>query len=385
MKKFFILALFISVGIAQSVAAQTPLGIEVSKFTKFYDVPPVNVVVPTVAQLQFKAGEVERAGFLVFEEETSKIIPHDFTEGYRQFPASITATMLSGQGAGLLVDDSQTTSMDFLLPENGMGEAVIVLETSKPIYASEIQFSFAENVTLPSTVAVAVRDEAGNAWIAVAPKRMDASTVTFPQVYANRFEVTLTYGQLLRITNIELIENSIAKVDADTLRFIAQPEYSYKVYFNPDVQVSSSVLQGAQLQTEDEPYVLSEAVVVDNPFYLPADSDSDGVRDIADNCKAVANADQTDADKNGEGDACEDFDKDGVMNNRDNCPAYANRSQADEDGDKVGDECDDSESRLTERYAFIPWAGMGIAFIVLCVLFLLVGIKPKESEIKQGK
>jgi len=54
-----------------------------------------------------------------------------------------------------------------------------------------------------------------------------------------------------------------------------------------------------------------------------SDVDGDGVEDDADNCPAMANANQADADGDGVGDAC------------DNCPAVANPDQADADGDWV--------------------------------------------------
>jgi hypothetical protein len=50
------------------------------------------------------------------------------------------------------------------------------------------------------------------------------------------------------------------------------------------------------------------------------DSDGDGILDEADNCPAVPNADQVDADNDGEGDAC------------DSCP---NDPDNDADGDGV--------------------------------------------------
>lgn len=380
MKKIYSIALLICLGVSQSVSAQVSSTVDVSMFTQFYSIPPVAVVVPTVAELRFPSGGVERPGFLVLEEDTQKIIPYSFIEGYRQFKAEITAQSPAGVSASALVDESIKTSMDFFLPESGEGTAAIILETSKPIYASELQFEFAQNVTLPDTVAVTVSDEKGNAWVAVAKRKMDERTVEFPQVFGNRFEIVLTYNQMLRINNIELIENSVAKVDADTLRFVAQPDYSYRVYFNPDAEVLTPSLSHPLLQNEEDPHELSNAALIMNPLHIPADSDEDGVIDALDTCPNVHNADQEDVDKNGIGDACEDFDKDGIINSLDNCPAYPNRSQADDDGDKTGDECDDSESRLTERYAFIPWAGMGIAFMVLCALFILVGIKPNDVE-----
>jgi len=58
------------------------------------------------------------------------------------------------------------------------------------------------------------------------------------------------------------------------------------------------------------------------------DVDSDGFADLCDNCRFVANTDQTDSDGDGIGDAC------------DNCPTVSNADQADDDEDGIGDACD---------------------------------------------
>jgi Ca2+-binding RTX toxin-like protein len=72
-----------------------------------------------------------------------------------------------------------------------------------------------------------------------------------------------------------------------------------------------------------------------------ADSDGDGVFDGEDNCPAVSNASQADADLNGEGDACDapDTDGDGIVDASDNCLSIYNPAQADTDGNGMGDEC----------------------------------------------
>jgi hypothetical protein len=81
------------------------------------------------------------------------------------------------------------------------------------------------------------------------------------------------------------------------------------------------------------------AVTVDG-----CDSDADGVVDESDNCVDVANADQTDTDGDGAGDACDpDDDNDGVPDGGDNCPLVANPTQADADHDGLGDACDDDD------------------------------------------
>ena len=86
------------------------------------------------------------------------------------------------------------------------------------------------------------------------------------------------------------------------------------------------------------------------------DSDTDGVSNSADNCPAMANADQADEDEDGAGDACDedssdgpmgDADGDGVANNGDNCPLTANPDQADTDGDGIGDACDNANDGPT--------------------------------------
>ena len=71
------------------------------------------------------------------------------------------------------------------------------------------------------------------------------------------------------------------------------------------------------------------------------DSDGDGVPDVTDNCPSTANADQTDYDADGVGDACDfDDDNDGVPDASDNCRLVANPAQTDTDHDGVGDACD---------------------------------------------
>ncbi len=73
----------------------------------------------------------------------------------------------------------------------------------------------------------------------------------------------------------------------------------------------------------------------------PPDQDGDGVPDGEDNCPTVANADQSDVDGDGLGDACDpDIDGDTVPNESDNCPYVANPDQTDLDGDGLGEPCD---------------------------------------------
>ncbi len=89
-----------------------------------------------------------------------------------------------------------------------------------------------------------------------------------------------------------------------------------------------------------------------------SDRDEDGVQDACDNCPDYvrfipgpdftlvrwADPDQTDTDRDGQGNLCDtDDDNDGVLDADDNCPTVKNPTQWDRDEDGVGFACDDDE------------------------------------------
>lgn len=100
---------------------------------------------------------------------------------------------------------------------------------------------------------------------------------------------------------------------------------------------------------DDNDNVSDEAELAAGTDPLNPDTDGDGARDDADNCGTVTNADQSDLDADGLGDACDpDIDGDGVANDSDNCRSAANADQIDADDDGRGAACDTLELPRTK-------------------------------------
>jgi uncharacterized delta-60 repeat protein len=84
------------------------------------------------------------------------------------------------------------------------------------------------------------------------------------------------------------------------------------------------------------------------------DVDTDGINDSEDNCPSISNTPQTDLDNDGVGDACDltpngDTDSDSVDNNTDNCVSISNTDQLNTDGDAQGDACDTTPNGDTDN------------------------------------
>jgi hypothetical protein len=238
-------------------------------------------------------------------------------------------------------------------------------------------------VALPTSIEIRATTSEGEK-IVLAKSQMTRNGVTFPKTVASEWDIAFTYGQLLRVSEIVLNDETAGVVGTRALRFLAQPNHNYRIYFDADRSVHMNVGESGNLSSNTGVLRLATVTSQTNNGYILADTDKDSIPDIRDNCVSTPNSDQLDIDGNGRGDVCDDFDRDGITNNGDNCPNNPNRNQSDVDGDKIGDICDSEESRITEKYPWLPMAGVSFAGLILVVLFAVTarGMIKKEGEEK---
>jgi hypothetical protein len=220
-------------------------------------------------------------------------------------------------------------------------------------------------VALPTYVEI----RAGNK-IVFAKSEIESTVINFPRNTASLWQIKFWYSQPLRITELDLKQTNLKNNFTQGLRFLARPGREYEVYFNPDRETDISLGEAGNLRDDKEVKRIQNYSTLVNSIYQEADIDRDSIPDRLDNCVKVANADQEDIDGNGRGDVCDDFDRDGVINSEDNCPDKPNKRQKDTDNDGIGDECDSEESRITEKYPWLPWTGMGLVMLVIGGLFI---------------
>lgn len=388
MKKLFLFLSIVLFGYGIIVSAeQTPASETesiTSAFQKYKDINVPSIKVPTVVEVPFTEDFANRFNFAILDTETKTFQPYYFSE---RLQTARTPIYVSVQGSvsndSKMIDGDTRTFTEFALLQSEQGQTQFLIKSAKAITMSSLSLFLDQYVALPTSIEIRAVTSGGEK-IVLARSRMSSSSVVFPKTSAMEWTIALTYGQPLRITELVLHEEGVSVASSRALRFLAQPDHSYRIYFDADRSARMSVGESGNLMSDVDILRLPEPATQKNPVYVIADTDGDSYPDIRDNCVSVANNDQMDVNGNGRGDVCDDFDKDGVMNSLDNCLNDPNYNQTDIDGDKIGDACDGEESRVTEKYSWLPWAGMGFAGVVLVVLFAITARGMIKKASKKG-
>lgn len=362
-----------------------------SRFKYYYGFVLPSGQTPKVAEVPLKDATIpDNPIFTLVEQQTNTLQPYEIITKEKSTPYQVIS--ISGNNnvtnEERLYDGNPSTYTEFPVSENNIISTIdLRLNYNSPITTRSIKFQLDPSSKPPTNISLITYDN-GREYTVIADKPFSESDLQFPVRTAALWKLTFKFTQPLRVTEISFNEDSSSQTNEKYLRFLMRPGVYY-LYSQPDGNISLPYLEPGNLSTAQDTITLALANANPNPLYKTPDDDKDGILNAADNCPSTSNPDQIDKDKNGIGDACEDFDNDGVMNNIDNCPNHPNRDQHDTDGDSKGDQCDEEESRLTERLAFLPWLGIGLGFGVVIILFAITTKKhpttPKQDNTNTKK
>jgi hypothetical protein len=356
-------------------------------YKNYIQVPKQDIVVPTTLEVSFSADRINNEYFGVYNETdkkfTTSLVLGDQYSGVNNGSAIDAKTNEDLSG---LFTDGSNFKKDFYLDKDGnSGSAVVYINYPKAIKSNSLNISFDNYVLLPKSLTL--KAEVNGMEVIVLNKiKPTSSNINFLTTTASKWILEMEYSQPLRISNIHL--NDALNASTKKIIFLSLPNKTYRIYANPEVV--------PQLYTNDDYSNVPSSMqgtkkigpfsVLENPSFVLSDSDKDSIPDVRDNCPGVPNFDQEDIDQNGRGDVCDDYDRDGIINSIDNCRDVLNYDQRDTDGDKIGDTCDSDESRFTEKYPWIVWAGIAFAAIVFLVLLFIAGneIRKQKLEGPQG-
>jgi len=353
----------------------------VAPFRSVGDVEVGEHTVPTVVAIPFGEEALTSETFAVFDNESKVFVPYFFKKDVSVDGAKIMANSVAVDSQNMTDGDIDTFT-DFPLPLSRSGNVRVTLFSDVPVTSSSLFLQLSPHVSLPYLIEVRTKN-AREEHIVYAQNRITDTTIRFPRTTAQEWIIDMAYIQPLRIAELKLIQEIDWRESSRELRFLALPGHSYQVFYDPEGVVQIKTGEAGNLQGDKGVDTVPPIMAYKNPLYIPSDIDEDGVIDVFDNCVNVANGDQIDLDGNRRGDACDDFDKDGHINSRDNCPEHPNGAQKDTDGDGVGDICDTEESRFTEKYAWLPWLGLGFVAIVLGGLLAVTVRSVRGKDISQ--
>lgn len=347
----------------KAAVADDPL----SAFVWMKDVDTSSVSIPTVVEIAVdeSAGDQEA---VIFEETTKTFQPSLLKRSVQHDNASFVVSAL-GSDARQISDNDVATFVEFPVSGDQGASADLHVVSQKPFAATGFSVTLDRYVALPKTVEVRAVVN-GSERVVLASSVMTDRSIRFPKTSSAEWSIRFGYVQPLRIAELSFFEEGNVRMNGAGIRFLARPGERYVIYSQPDRPARVSYGERPNLSDDRDVVRLSAGNKRTNPLYAPSDADSDGVADLSDNCVSSANADQKDENRNGRGDVCDDYDKDGVANSADNCQSYPNANQRDTDDDKIGDACDSEESRITEKYSWLPWVGILLGASVVAFLFV---------------
>ena len=375
--------------IAQTPPIPTPPIANYAQYIDLSTIPKSNY--PQVIEIPF-----QKANMLLYDATALTTVPlYSFSQDTQTYGYTVTIEDNEKISGDVLIDNKAFTYIDIGANNNNKTIFTIFINpgNNQNPKISGIEMFFDQYSMLPTDYTIETPiggDSADWEWVVLKTKFTN-NTVRFPNTFYSYIRLTLYHIQPLRISDIKLMTDTPYSGGTETkyfARFTALPNHQYRVYRAVDKYADKLFFPeiASALQTPLGNSVIKLNIdnlpINTNPVSVQPDRDNDGVPNVKDNCPKMANTNQQDDNHNGVGDVCDDFDQDGVLNVADNCPQIPNALQGDVDGDKIRDVCDGVESRVSEKYPWLPWLGIIIGFIVTGGV-LIVSLKKNPENISK--
>lgn len=365
MKKYIYLIVVSLLSISHSFAA------DLTRYQNVRIIEVLTITQPTIVQISHLSSD----GNYVVTDDTGAYIPQQ-SQTLRKstviFPKEVKGCNPVCVDALPLADGNPNTTFDFPLRSNGIQKGSIKITYAKELETDAIIFRTTPDSYIPTAFTLTIDGKK-------VLNTMQGGSARFPKMMAKNIEIEFEYIQPIRFTEVGVGFNTVEESNT-SVRFVYQPGVHYMLYSESPLGKEGMPSPTVNLFSKENEKELNLEVPHKNPLFKERDTDGDGVVDTLDNCPSVTNSDQKDSNSNGIGDACDDYDYDGIPTYRDNCPTIVNPDQRDTDGDGIGDLCDQDESRVTEKYKWIPW----VVFIAVLGAVSAMGYEVIKMK-KKGK
>lgn len=344
----------------------------ISAFRYYKIIDDIPITSPTIVEIPFTSNFIERFDFIIIDKTTNSFVPYFFKQEIlvNELPISIN-TLPPVKNINKMIDKNTHTYTDFKLPETDQGKVKIILSSHRPIKSSSLTILVDNKVALPTSIEISALVKDQNKTITTS-RKISYQTIFFPLTTSSKWYITLTYSQPLRISELKLHQNNVVKLTGRAIRFLAQPNHAYQIFFDPDRMVKNVTEESDDLAKAQDVLKIQDRLPKINENYSIADEDNDGVSDFNDNCVYTSNPNQQDTNNNGRGDACEDFYHHKANNSKDNYSDTQKSNKKNNTTDRISNIFDKNEDVITKSYPWVPWVGIGLATIVLVILFILV-------------
>jgi hypothetical protein len=335
-----------------------------SRYERMIDFSVSGITTPKVVILET---EEDLSGKTVLiDNATGEAIVHQIrrqtaAENQLLQPKVIDSSPLAQGSLNALLDRNSNTTLTFDSTKN---EHFLLFEFPQPVSLSQVYIDLDREVIYPKRMALDADFGDGQMQRFIDWKDF-SNRFSFPEVSVKQLKLKLISPHFLRLVDIHFRNKTIISTEVNQLIFFAREGGDYRLYFQDHFGSKTYTPKKRQpLSVDSKTTRLSLQDSVQNPGF-DNDFDKDGLDDRIDLCPKVADSENTDLDKNGRGDFCEDPDQDRVLSYEDNCPFFYNPDQADKDLDQIGDACDDANDQATESMPYLLWIVFILGALIL--------------------